>query len=232
VIGAEPVLASKILASSNSAAFIKAGRPITDLRNAVTRLGQQQLMTTVMAFAMQELMKAPALKPIAGDLAKLWKNSVTVAAICQILSARTKVNRDEAMFAGLVSSIGQLYILARSTGEPRLADNAAFMDMVSDWHPSIGKSVLENWEFAESISNAVGAQLEYDRSEWHIADLTDILVASVELATAFKGPRPSKYSVPADICAFKSLALSSEECDKVIELADIEVKELQHALGF
>jgi HD-like signal output (HDOD) protein len=232
VIGAEPILATKILAISNSAAFVKSGRPITDLRNAVTRMGQQMLMSTVMAFALQELQKAPALKPIAGDLAKLWKHSVTVAAISQILSSRTKCNRDEVMFAGLVSSIGRLYILARSTGEPRLADNAAFMDMVADWHPSIGKSVLENWDFAESVSTAVGAQLEYDRAERHTPDLTDILVASVALAEVFKGPRPCKFTLSADITAFKSLALSLEDCEKVIAIADNEVQELQRALGF
>lgn len=232
VIGAEPMLATKILAMSNSASFVKPGRPITDLRNAVTRLGQQTLMTTVMAFALQELQKAPALRPIAGDLAKLWKHSVTVAAISQILSSRTKVNRDEAMFAGLVSSIGQLYILARSAAEPRLAGNAGLMSMITDWHPSIGKSVLENWGFADSICAAVGAQLEYERTERHIPDLTDILVASVELAEVSKKPRPCQFALPAGIAAFKSLALELEDCKKVIEHADTEVQALLRALGF
>jgi len=36
------------------------------------------------------------------------------------------------------------------------ADEKALNDVIADWHASIGKAILENWDFAEPMSRAVG----------------------------------------------------------------------------
>ncbi|HEY2145544.1 MAG TPA: HDOD domain-containing protein [Steroidobacteraceae bacterium] len=49
VVGAEPRLAARILQTANSAAFNSSGKPLTDLRSAITRLGQQMVQGTAMS---------------------------------------------------------------------------------------------------------------------------------------------------------------------------------------
>src|ERR1700678_906128 len=41
IVGAEPRLAARLLQTANSASFNAAGKPLTDLRSAITRLGHQ-----------------------------------------------------------------------------------------------------------------------------------------------------------------------------------------------
>src|SRR3982074_94731 len=55
IVGAEPRLAARILQSANSAAFNASGKPMTDLRSAITRLGHQMGHGTAMSYAMQQM---------------------------------------------------------------------------------------------------------------------------------------------------------------------------------
>jgi HD-like signal output (HDOD) protein len=230
VLSAEPMLAAKLLRTSNSAAYIKPGRPVTDLKNAVTRLGQAQVQSVVMAFAMQQLQATESLRPIACEMALLWQQSITIAAICYSVAGHTRVNPDEALFTGLVSGIGRLYILARAANNPALSGNRAFLDLVDGWQASIGKSVLENWGFNEPVAQAVGAQDDFDRPERHIADLTDVLVVSTVLAAAFKAPKPRQLAIEG-ISAFKLLNLGAAECKVLLEQVETQIAIVHTTLG-
>src|ERR1700733_14762670 len=55
IVGAEPRLAGRLLQTANSAAFNPTGRPLTDLRTAITRLGHQVVQSAAMAFAVQHM---------------------------------------------------------------------------------------------------------------------------------------------------------------------------------
>src|SRR5258708_11996409 len=46
IVGNEPRLAARFLQTANSAAFNPSGRPLTDLRSAITPLGHQLIHTT------------------------------------------------------------------------------------------------------------------------------------------------------------------------------------------
>src|ERR1700760_3126417 len=72
VVGAEPRLAARLLQTANSAACNTTGKPITDLRSAITRLGQQLVQSAAMAYAVQQIKQADQLKPIARLLTELW----------------------------------------------------------------------------------------------------------------------------------------------------------------
>jgi HD-like signal output (HDOD) protein len=58
IVGAEPRLAARILQTANSAAFNSSGKAVTELRSAVTRLGQQMVQGTAMSYAMQQISPA------------------------------------------------------------------------------------------------------------------------------------------------------------------------------
>ena len=88
---------------------------------------------------------------------ELWKESISVAMICQTVARRTRITPDEAFLTGLMHGIGRLYIMVRAVGKARgLRQTDRFLDMIYGWHASIGKAVLETWGFADELCEAVG----------------------------------------------------------------------------
>ena len=114
IVGAEPRLAARLLQTANSAAFNPGGKPLTDLRSAITRLGHQMVQGTAMSYAVQQMKSEPSLRSIAQSLNELWNQSITAASISRIVAGRTKVSADEAFLTGLLHGIGDLYIMARA----------------------------------------------------------------------------------------------------------------------
>jgi HD-like signal output (HDOD) protein len=232
IVGAEPRLAGRLLQTANSAAFNQTGKPLTDLRTAITRLGHQFVQSAAMAFAVQQLKDEKSLSSIARLMNELWLESIAAASICRDVARRTKINPEEAFLTGLLHGMGRLYIMVRAVGKlGALRDPKSFMDIVTEWHASIGKAVLENWGFAEEIVVAVGDQQERDRKHRGDADLSDILIAGVVLGKALKKPPPRVVQVDG-VDAFSILGLAPKDCLAILAYADNELKSLQDALGF
>src|SRR5271163_4534609 len=231
IVGAEPRLAGRLLQTANSAAFNQTGKPLTDLRAAITRLGHQFVQSAAMAFAVQQMKDEKSLCSIAKLLNELWLESIAAASICRDVARRTKVNPEEAFLTGLLHGIGRLYIMVRAVGKLGALQNPkSFMDLVSEWHASIGKAVLENWGFAEEMSAAVGDQEERERKHKGNADLSDILIAGVVLSKALKMPSPRVVEMDG-VEAFSILGLSDKDCVAILAYADHELRSLQDALG-
>ena len=74
IVGNEPRLSARLLQTANSAAFNASGKPLTDLRSAITRLGQQLVQSVAVAYAVQQLKHAPSLRAIAKPLNELWRD--------------------------------------------------------------------------------------------------------------------------------------------------------------
>jgi len=231
IVGAEPRLAGRLLQTANSAAFNQTGKPLTDLRAAIIRLGHQFVQSAAMAFAVQQMKDEKSLSSIAKLLNELWLESIAAASICRDVARRTKVNPEEAFLTGLLHGIGRMYIMVRAVGKLGALQNPkSFIELVSEWHASIGKAVLENWGFAEEMSAAVGDQEERDRKHKGDADLSDILIAGVVLSKALKMPSPRVVEMDG-VEAFPILGLSDKDCIGILACADRELQSLQDALG-
>src|SRR5271156_812712 len=81
IVGNEPRLSARLLQTANSAAFNTSGKPLTDLRSAITRLGQQLVQSAAVAYAVQQLKQAPSLRSIAKPLTELWRDCILVASV-------------------------------------------------------------------------------------------------------------------------------------------------------
>ena len=217
IVGTEPRLAARLLQAANSAAFNPAGKHLTDLRAAITRLGHRPVQSAAMSFAVKQLRLAPALRAISKPLNVLWEQSISVAAICQVVARRTRVSPEEAFLTGLLHGIGRLYIMVRSVGKSdELYQDPSFVDMIASWHPAIGKAVLENWGFDDHMCEALGDQDDHDRSGKNEPDLTDILVVAVALARVLREPGPR--SVETDrIKSFARLHLTAQNCAEIFK---------------
>jgi HD-like signal output (HDOD) protein len=231
LVRTEPRLAAKLLQTANSAAFNPSGSRVTKLRMAITRLGQQLVQSAAMAFAVQQMKEGPKLSSIAKPLVALWKESIAVACISQVVARRTKIKSDEAFLTGLLHGMGRLYIMARSVGESAaLGKELQCADLIASWHPSIGKAVLENWRVGDALAEAVGQQADYDRGPRHPADLTDVLIVSILLARALQSDASQIIEMDG-VDSFKNIGLTIEDCAMIIKHAQNQLGSLHDVLG-
>jgi HD-like signal output (HDOD) protein len=233
VMGAEPVLATRVLTMANSAALNPGGQQITELRTAVTRLGFDALRAATVSFVMAQLRSAGQYKNLQRYLDALWQQSVLVASLCFVVSRRVgKINSDTAMLTGLVHGVGKLYILTRSVRHPALfADQEMYQHIVNDWHGSIAKVLLENWGMAEDIINAVHSHTDDSRqTRGSGAVLADVLEVALTLAPCKQLPELLAPRI-GPLKAAARLELTPETCEALMAESAEELAALRTALG-
>jgi HD-like signal output (HDOD) protein len=231
IVGAEPRLAARILQTANSAAFNSSGKPLTDLRSAITRLGHQMVHGIAMSYALQQMKNEASLQSIVKPLTELWNRSIAVASISRIVAARTKVSPDEAFLTGLLHGIGNLYIMARAAIHGAgLGAQHAWLELLIGWQASIGKAVLESWGFAEQMCDAVGEQGDFERRWKHQAGLADVLIASLILAEYLPAPEPRVVTTDG-VNVFLTVGVKSEDCGAILAEAERQISLVHEALA-
>ena len=232
VVGSEPALAARLMQIGNSAALNFSGKPITELRTAISRMGFNMVRSAAIAFAMSQLKKQDALKGLEKPLEDLWKRSAAVAAMSHAVARRySKVNPDTALLAGLLHGIGELYILTRSAQHPGLfANQAAYTAVVRDWHAAIAKALLENWEMAGEVIEAVSNFEDLERSHSGPVDLTDVVTVGSLLAAFKDHPETIELNMH-DVAACKRMQIDRASYEQLIDESEHEIDTLRQALG-
>jgi HD-like signal output (HDOD) protein len=232
VVGSDPALAARLLLVSNASSFNRGGKHISDLRTAINRIGHTMVRTASMAFAMSQLRRAAKLEQLRSRLAALWQRSTEVAAFSYVLAKMcSKVNPDEAMLAGMMHGIGKLYILTRAAQHPKLfTDNVTLDEILVKWHASIGRGILENWEFAESMSSAIGDQDYLGSLDEDEPNLGDIIAVAIVMAS-YPSNIPSLELALSGAPAAVRLGLDHKRIESVMQDCAMEVAALGEALG-
>jgi HD-like signal output (HDOD) protein len=232
VVGSEPALAARLLRIANSASMNRTGRPVNDLRTAVSRLGYNVVRSASIAFSMAQIRKSSKLKGLEQHLGVLWERSSAAAAFAYVLArVASRVSPDEAMLAGMMHGIGKMYVLTRAVSHPELfAEPDALEDVVAQWHAPIGKAILENWKFSEAMVNAVGDQEELEREIEGPADLTDVVAVAL-IMVDHEGDASGLEATLEGVSAATRLELSCARINKVLNESAAEVSALSQALG-
>jgi HD-like signal output (HDOD) protein len=229
VISAERSLADRILQMANSTAFNATGRVIIDLGVAINRLGAQKVYSVALGHAVAHIRQNESLRFIAPQVDELWAECVTVAHFSEAVAKRSSLPFPGAFAAGLLHGIGRFYILVQSakngTARPQAPLSAALVDV---WHPAIAKAVLKNWQMDEAVCEAVGAQAEVTVVRAGPPTLTDVLIASIRLATRLQNSQETASLNAGG--AFARLDLTAEACKGLIAQATEEIRALQRAL--
>lgn len=229
VIATERTLADRLLQMANSTAFNATGRVIIDLGVAINRLGAQKVYSVALGHAVAHIRQNESLRSIAPRLDELWSECITVAHFSQAVTRRSSLPFPGAFAAGLLHGIGRFYIMVQAvrqgTSIPRAPLNAALVDA---WHPAIAKAVLKNWQMDEAVCEAVGAQAELTIVRSGPPTLTDVLIASIRLATRMRNSSDTESLNAGG--AFARLDLTAEACESLIAQAEEETIALQRAL--
>lgn len=157
VISTEPLLAARLVQMANSVALNPGGRPVGDVRSAILRIGLATVRSVAVAVAIEQLRaegRSPALQSFAEAA---WRHSVGVAAVAYVLAkGLSRINPDEALFAGLVHDIGHFYLLSQAQHYPELErEPDQLMHVLAEWHPSIGRALLHEFNLPDAVLEAV-----------------------------------------------------------------------------
>jgi len=232
VVGSEPALAARLLRIANSASLNRSGRAVTDLRTAINRIGYNMVRSAAISFSMAQIRTSNKLSGLEHHLNELWQRSTLVAAFSYVLARMcTKVNPDEAMLTGMMHGIGKLYVLTRAIDHPELfISDKTLNDIIGEWHATIGKAILENWDFSEAMAQAVGDQADFSRADDGPPDLSDVIAVAILMAAHGEDASGLEAALTG-LAAAKRLRLDEEKTQAVIRESTAEVTALSQALG-
>lgn len=178
LISSDPAIAARVLELANSAA-VRGASQITDLRQAVIRMGDKLVQSSVLTFALRQVERNQGLSERTRKaLREIWIESVELAARCYVIAKEfTKLTANEALLTGLLSVIGRLYILLKSQ-ECEIEDDPDLDRVFADWHPAISKAIAESWNMSQELVDALEMQLETDPPLQEQATLTEVLCSA------------------------------------------------------
>jgi HD-like signal output (HDOD) protein len=232
IIASDAGLATRMLAMANSAALSRGGKPLADLKLAVTRIGHDNVRSAALAYALGQIRAADSLGHIRKELAELWQKSTLVAALARVLAVRSRAaNADEAMLAGLLHNVGCVYILARADEHLALFTSIRVRDMLmTDWQAHIGKAIAQNWGLSEFVAEAIGEQDTLERVLAGKRDLLDVLFVAKRLAACFDQPINLDIAL-GDLHPFQRLGISGDALRETMNEGADEIAGLRAALG-
>ena len=232
VVGSEPMLAAKLMNMANSAALNPSERKIADLRSAVARVGFNIVRSAALSFAVEQLRKSARYQHLTPQLDALWTNSVQIAALSHVVARHfTSLNGDTALLAGLMHNVGRIYILTRASDHPTLfADQLTYQSIVRDWHTNVTKALLENWQVAEEIIEAVSGYEDLNREMRGPVTLTDVLALATLLHQHMSNGALTDPTEPL-VWALKRLQIRYAECQGVIDESASDIEALKLVLG-
>lgn len=231
LVGAEPLMSTKIIRMANSVALNPSGREIADVKNGIIRVGMEAVRTVSFAVAMEQLLKSKQMQPFEGISKRLWEHTAHVAALARVLARKiARINGDEAMFTGLVHDIGVFYLMSRAAGFPELvADKAELHALLVDWHDNIGHALLSALGSPESVLGAV-QEHENPREIKEIKTLSDVLYVANKIANRSSCWRDPEFACAVDTSVLDSL-FDAETLAGIITESEEEVASLKAALG-
>jgi HD-like signal output (HDOD) protein len=222
---AEPQLAARTVALANTSAF-NAGREITNVRAAVTRIGYRNLQMLVASLVVRQFgnhIRDPGQRAKAEQL---WTHTKEVAALAQVFARRvTNANPDTAMFAGIVHEIGGFYLLSCADAYPGLLDEdpEKWGELCED---VVTRELARTLALPEPVAEAI---FELRNSWLHMPPTS--LLDTLLLANLYAGTPSPLGSAPAPLPDHSDSALDYLIDEDSLKSVIREAAEISDAMG-
>ncbi|MFT4582676.1 MAG: HD-like signal output (HDOD) protein [Gammaproteobacteria bacterium] len=204
-INTDPAIAAKLIRAANSPLY-RGQAPTDSCDKAVVRLGLKTTRQLVSSFAMSELFSTDS-PLLSKRMGVLWRHSTEVASICYVLAVKTKtLEPEQALLAGLLHDIGSLPLLSYSHNTSELADDPVALEAFLEMHRSrVGTSILEKWNFPNSLVVAAQSADDWLRDSMAEADYGDLVIIA-QLHSFIGTPHMPKIPPMDELPAFRKLA--------------------------
>ena len=208
ILTQDAALSARLIQVANSPLY-RTRNPIEDLQMAITRLGLRLVRDLVMSLAMKQIFEATS-DVLDDQFRATWNASVTMAAICRMLSNTVPgMNSEQALLAGLIHNIGALPILALAEVDDDLVQDAGTLhDMIWDLQGPVGELILESWHFPQPMIEVVKECHNFNYSHDGAAAYVDLVQAAL-LQSHLVGEKhaPADWST---VAAFAKLGMDTE----------------------
>ncbi|MBB1371404.1 HDOD domain-containing protein [Pseudoalteromonas sp. SR45-4] len=157
VIAHDPALTARMIKVANSAIMGRSVK-VSNLHQAVTRIGLRQIKNIATAMAMEQLFVSNS-ELIKGYMGKAWQKTLIVASHSIALmefylknNKQNSLNRDSITLASLIYNIGVLPILTEAERHPEVFANPSFLaHAIQKLSGKIGGSIMKAWEFPDEF---------------------------------------------------------------------------------
>lgn len=232
IVSAEPSLAVRLLQLANSVALNPSAQRVTTLRAAIGRIGFNLARSATIAFAMSQMRRAEAWHGLEVHFRTIWEASARLAAMSFTVAKHCgRADADQALLAGMLHSVGKLFVLTRANQYPALiADAAVREELEHAWHARAGRVLLSRWnlppglleaacDFAQAQQADAGPATLSDalHAAWHLANISE---ASQLEGAAFLGAAP-----------FTRLGIDAARAAEVFNASAREIASLRAALA-
>jgi len=200
LVSSEPLLSARVVALANSAAMNTSGRHVTDVKSAVAIVGQRAVRSVAASLMVEQAAGAKELTPFRKQAKEIWEHSLAVAVMAYVLASKTKRwAADEAMFAGLVHDLGHFYLYWRATRfEELVARPEEVRALVHEWHPAIGKRLLQDLQLPESVAIACDEH-EIEPERLARDSLSELLSLANRCSMAHASATPIPEQIPSTL---------------------------------
>lgn len=226
LVQAEPLLAARVVALANSVSYNRSGRDLTDIRQAVSRLGfrtLRALATAVVTRQMAGLPSTPATRILS---TQLWEHTAHVAALAHVIARRvTHLDAETAMFAGLVHEVGGFYLLAQAKNFPDLL-TGDLSDLRSEWANDVSRAVLQALAVPASVQEAIEGMWQGYLALPPVSMADTLLLADQLAATQ----SPWLHSNPADRNDYIEASIGKESLGHILAESTEALSSLTKAL--
>jgi putative nucleotidyltransferase with HDIG domain len=207
----DPSIAAALVKYANSVVY--AGlRDITDLQQAVMRLGLMPVQQAVTALSARSVFDH-ADKANQALYKRIWLHSITTAMAARRLAARVRVPVETAFLAGLLHDLGKVVVLqsvsklkGRAPGGSMI-DEATVLEFVDALHCTVGDTLFEAWKIPSDLRDVLRRH-----HDTNLNGASDMLVAVVQMADLLAAkagaslhPDPDLSLIDAPACALLRL---------------------------
>jgi HD-like signal output (HDOD) protein/CheY-like chemotaxis protein len=161
MLGTDASVTAGVLRLANSGRY-GTSRAVTDLHEAVVRLGNKRALTSAQQVVMATLYTIDA-APLTGMLPAMWRNTVVTAnGACEIANLLCMEDCEAEFVSGMLHNVGELAlvgILAEMPDRliPGPAGLAPVAELLTFAHEDFGRAVLKRWGMPARFVRVAGA---------------------------------------------------------------------------
>ncbi|MFO1413851.1 MAG: HDOD domain-containing protein [Burkholderiales bacterium] len=188
LIRIEPVVSARVVQMANSVVFRPGGGAlVTGVPSAIARVGLLNVRTIALVVAMDQLSEEKSSRPMRERAKLVWRHALDTGAWAYAFARQRRRDlADAALFAGLLTQMGELYLLARVGRYPAVADDLmAFAEISQFWSAAVTSTLLTKLDLPpEIVEAAVDTEGPHGVTAWPPAST----VTAISLARLLAQP--------------------------------------------
>ena len=184
IIGADPVLASKLLAYCNSPMFARS-RETSSIRQAVMVIGLRAVKILALSFSLVDTVSR---QNSGFDLDQFWSRSLATAVMARMIAESKNGEGEKEFLLGLMLDIGQVGLAhcfpkryTEILDQSNETECSIYDLETAEWtvnHMQVGTALLKEWNFPDQLVAALAA---FETPEHQNADCSAELLSTVHI---------------------------------------------------